>query len=123
MLYKDFFHISQMHAEGDAVQASLRLNADHPILKGHFPEIPVVPGVCMVQMLKEVTEQQVQRKLVLKKAPVIKFLSIMQPVEHPEVKLDIQIKKGEEGALAVNGRFYFDTTTFFKFKGQFDEQA
>lgn len=59
----------------------------------------------------------------VKKAPVIKFLSIMQPAEHPEVKLEVNIKKTEDGAFAVNGKFYFEAITFFKFKGHFDEQV
>lgn len=123
MLKDDFFHITAFEAIEDQTQASIKLNADHAILKGHFPEMPVVPGVCMVQMLKEVTEKQLQKKLTLRRAPVIKFLSVMQPGPHPEVKLDINIKETEEGAFAVNGRFYFEDVTFFKFKGHFDEQA
>ena len=123
MLYNDFYQIKELSKSDELVQASLQLNAEHAILKGHFPEMPVVPGVCMVQMLKEVTERAVERKLILKKAPVIKFLSIMQPAEHPEVKLEISIKKTEERTFAVNGKFNFEAITFFKFKGHFDEQV
>lgn len=122
MLYNDFYQIKAINTANEVVEATLQLNAGHAILKGHFPEMPVVPGVCMVQMLREVTERAVQHKLNLKKAPVIKFLSIMQPAEHPEVNLEIHIKKTEDGSFAVNGKFYFEAVTFFKFKGQFDEQ-
>ena len=123
MLYNDFYQIKEINKADEVVQASLQLNAAHAILKGHFPEMPVVPGVCMVQMLKEVTEREVQCKLLLKKAPIIKFLSIMQPAEHPEVNLEINIKKTEDGAFVINGKFYFEAITFFKFKGYFDEQV
>lgn len=123
MLYNDFYQTTEVHEADDVIQATIKLNADHAILKGHFPKMPVVPGVCMVQMLKEVTERQLQRKLVLRKAPVIKFLRVMQPAEHPVVKLEVTLKKTEESAIAVNGKFYFESVTFFKFKGHFDEQA
>lgn len=123
MLKNDFFQITAIEAIEDQATARIQLNADHAILKGHFPEMPVVPGVCMVQMLKEVTEQQSGKKLTLRKAPVIKFLSVMQPGAHPEVDLEIKIKTTEESAIAVTGKFYFEDVTFFKFKGHFDEQA
>ena len=35
---------------------------DSPIFKGHFPEYPVVPGVCLMQIIKELAEKKTQKK-------------------------------------------------------------
>jgi 3-hydroxymyristoyl/3-hydroxydecanoyl-(acyl carrier protein) dehydratase len=40
------------------VQATIRLNPDHAIFAGHFPGQPVVPGVCMLQIIKELLVPQ-----------------------------------------------------------------
>ena len=34
--------------------AIVELNPEHKIYKGHFPEIPVAPGVTLIQMLQEI---------------------------------------------------------------------
>ena len=39
------------------------LNPQHPIYNGHFPQQPVVPGVCMLQMIKECIEKIQQAPL------------------------------------------------------------
>ncbi|MBS1934927.1 MAG: hydroxymyristoyl-ACP dehydratase, partial [Bacteroidetes bacterium] len=56
MLQGNFFTITSIAHENISVKAVLELNPAHDIFKGHFPETPVVPGVCMLQMLKEVME-------------------------------------------------------------------
>ena len=54
MLQGNFFTINHIHQDENSVKASIELNPVHPIFEGHFPQTPVVPGVCMMQMVKEV---------------------------------------------------------------------
>lgn len=32
---------------------TIRFDASHPIFEGHFPEHPIVPGACLVQIAEE----------------------------------------------------------------------
>ena len=32
----------------------IELNPEHEIYKGHFPKIPVAPGACLIQAIKEI---------------------------------------------------------------------
>ena len=57
MLAGDFFYIRSLQAEGISVVALLEINPLHKIFKGHFPGQPVVPGVCMLQMGREILEK------------------------------------------------------------------
>ena len=52
MLKNDFFTFTALQLEGDMVTTNIELNAAHSIFKGHFPGQPIVPGVCMMQMVK-----------------------------------------------------------------------
>ena len=55
MLLGDFFEISDINnAENGSIEALIKINKDHAIFNGHFPEFPIVPGVCMIQMVKEI---------------------------------------------------------------------
>ncbi|MBK7691597.1 MAG: hypothetical protein IPJ31_10925 [Bacteroidetes bacterium] len=47
-----FFHINHLSNEENKIIADITINANHAILKGHFPGHPVVPSVCMMEMIK-----------------------------------------------------------------------
>ncbi len=57
----------------------LRLNADHFIFRCHFPEQPIVPGVCIVQMLAELLSGCAGRKLYVKEMRRVKFVGPVYP--------------------------------------------
>ena len=71
------------------------LNPQHAIYNGHFPQQPVVPGVCMLQIIKECIEKIQQAPLQYKQIASCKFLSVINPNETPELKLSLTIKKNE----------------------------
>lgn len=124
MLLNDFYIITGFnHAEG-AVDAELEINAGHRIFEGHFPGQPVTPGVCMMQMIKEIAEKTVNRKLQLKKAADLKFLAIIDPTQNNKVSAKLSYTESE-GLLNVSATIFKEDLVHFKFKGtfQFPDQA
>jgi 3-hydroxyacyl-[acyl-carrier-protein] dehydratase len=97
----------------------VEINPDHPIFEGHFPEIPVVPGVCMMQMVKELVEDFIGQKLRLSKAEHLKFLTIINPRENKLLQVDIAIISNSMQGVQVTAAFFYRETIFFKFKGGF----
>jgi 3-hydroxyacyl-[acyl-carrier-protein] dehydratase len=93
---------------------SLRFQASHDIFKGHFPGLPVVPGVCMMQIVKELLEMELQRSLHLRGIGNVKFLSVINPIEHPQVDVIIRYKQAEEKDLEVDGSIVTGEKAFFK---------
>ena len=53
MLLNDFFIIDDWQPGNGLARAILRINWGHPIFEGHFPGRPVVPGACLLQIVKE----------------------------------------------------------------------
>src|SRR5688572_25312778 len=98
MLQHSFFTILKHEATPGSVKALLSINRDHEILKGHFPGQPIVPGVCMMQMIKEILEQEMNRSLRLTEADNIKFLSVIDPNQNNEIEANI-IFREDEGSL------------------------
>jgi len=96
---------------------TIMLNPDHPIYMGHFPGNPVVPGVCQVQMIKELTSVILKKDLVIYKSDNIKFLSMIIPSASPLLKVSIDIKEKEPGFWHVNSVIFNGDQIFLKFKG------
>lgn len=79
MLKKPLFKtLSLSHTEGQ-IDAQLQIDQQSEIFAGHFPDQPVVPGACMLQIVKEVLADTLKVNLVLARADNIKFLSLVEP--------------------------------------------
>ncbi|MCT2408217.1 3-hydroxyacyl-ACP dehydratase [Chryseobacterium antibioticum] len=99
----DFYTLeSYEKAENGSYTASIHLNKDHDIFKGHFPGNPVTPGVCMMQIVKELTEEFTGSKLFLKTASNVKFMAIINPFETPDLKLQLDVTENEEDVKVKN---------------------
>ena len=76
---------------------TVELNPSCVIYQAHFPGEPITPGVCIVQIVKEVIEDllleqsSASRRLEIIKAKNIKFLSVISPNETPI--LTYQVRK------------------------------
>jgi len=123
-LLPDFYKVittEQVNETDWTVQ--VELNPQHAIYSGHFPQQPVVPGVCMLQMIKECVESICRASYQYKQIASCKFLSAINPHETPELKFSLTIKKGEanirhivvEGASSRND-------TCIKLKAQLAER-
>jgi 3-hydroxyacyl-[acyl-carrier-protein] dehydratase len=113
MLLNDFYTVAQQEHEPGTVKATLHLNAAHRIFEGHFPGHPVVPGVCMLQMVREVMELNTGGKLMVAAADMMKFLSIINPVENHVVDLRVTYTETQE-ELSINATLFSGNVTYFK---------
>ncbi|MCS2585674.1 3-hydroxylacyl-ACP dehydratase [Bacteroides sp. BFG-551] len=77
------------------------MNPGHPVYQGHFPEHPVVPGVCLLQLIKECVEDIRQQKLQIAQVSSCKFLSAINPIETPYISVALTFKETEEGTLQL----------------------
>jgi len=123
MLLGDFFNISKLEKEEFAIKADLVINASHKIFEGHFPGHPVVPGVCMMQMVKEIIEQVIGKKLNLASAGEMKFLAIIDPKENNIIQAALKYRPEENDNIAVSATLFKDELIHFKFKGIFAFQG
>lgn len=115
MLLKDFYSIEKIDQESDQeYTAFIRLNPAHSIFKGHFPDNPVVPGVCMMQVVKELVAKITDRKLVLSSSKNIKFMAIINPFNNPDLRLSILIKEQTEDEIHIRNTTYFEDTEALK---------
>jgi 3-hydroxyacyl-[acyl-carrier-protein] dehydratase len=116
MLMSDFYTVHELQSSNDRLSCLIVFNQTHRIFEGHFPQQPVVPGVCTIQIVKELLEQQLDRKLILRSASQVKFLQLITPDIVPEVSISWK-QTGE--TYSVNAVLKKDKD-LFKFSGMFD---
>ena|SRR5690606_14246200 len=94
----DNFHIlNSINTEGNHSKAMITINKDHEVFKGHFPGNPVTPGVCMMHIIKGITELVVEKKLFMQSSSNIKFLAVINPEKTPDLTIDLEILEAEVG--------------------------
>lgn len=117
MLKGNLYQISDLQFQDGIVGATIRLDAVHEIFKGHYPAHPVLPGACMLEMIKEVLSDAFGKPLIIK-ATQIKFLKMIDPRESGEIKLEIKLSD-DEGAYKANATLIVAGSAALKFQGVF----
>jgi 3-hydroxyacyl-[acyl-carrier-protein] dehydratase len=117
MLMNDFYTLHEIKEGENSFAATVIFRAEHPIFQGHFPQQPVVPGVCTMQMVKEIVAMQVGRKIALKQAPQVKFLQLITPEIQPTLHVEWH-KEATIYRVSANLKLEKD---LFKMTGNFEE--
>ena len=115
ILLNDFYTMAQFEPAPGAIKAKISINKDHSILEGHFPGLPIVPGVCMMQIIREIMEVMSGKELELTAADSMKFLSVINPNQNSEVEVDIAYAEHADH-YTVNATLFAAAVTFFKLK-------
>lgn len=118
MLSSSVFKISSINSTEGLISAALEIDVNHEIFNGHFPDQPVVPGACMVQLVKDVLEQKLAVTLQLKIANNLKFLTLIDPQITTNLQLQLNYIT-EDDQLKVNGELIAEDVVYFKFQGAF----
>jgi 3-hydroxyacyl-[acyl-carrier-protein] dehydratase len=79
---------------------NIALARENEIFKAHFPNLPIVPGACLVQISKEFIEEKLQQKIQIIRFKNLKFLKTINPDEFPEITLTFSYQKNEENFTA-----------------------
>lgn len=123
MLENSFYIITHEERGNNSITVTVTLNPAHPIFNGHFPGRPVVPGVCMMQIVKELLDKGTAQDTLLRHGSNIKFLNFIDPTQQPEVLISVQYDVQPDASWKVNANIRHGEIVFFKFQGNFITQT
>jgi 3-hydroxyacyl-[acyl-carrier-protein] dehydratase len=109
MQLEDFYTLNKLDVVDNLATAHITINKNHTIFNGHFPGNPITPGVCMMQIIKELTEQITEKSLFMQSSSNIKFMAIINPEVNPDLELSIDITTSEDGYKVKNITKFDDT--------------
>ena len=115
MILQDFYKILSEEKISDSKHTiTILVNAKHEVFKGHFPGNPIMPGVCMIQIIKELTESITKSSLMIQSLANVKFMALINPEVTPELRLELDVTTTEDGLVKVKNTTYFNDTTALK---------
>ena len=115
MLLKDFYTVQKLeHISEGKYDAVVSLNREHDIFKGHFPGNPVTPGVCMMQIIKELSQEILGSALFMTNSSNVKFMARINPDINPVLRLELEISGDLETGIKVKNTTSFDDTVALK---------
>ncbi len=120
MLLTDFYHQEKFRAiDKNNFEVHIRINKKHDIFNGHFPGKPITPGVCMIQIIKNICTEIIGKPIVLDKSKYIKFTAIINPEVNPDLILMIQFVESNDETFRVKCEVYFEDTLALKLSSEY----
>jgi 3-hydroxyacyl-[acyl-carrier-protein] dehydratase len=115
LLLNNLYTIQSLLETDNQIKATLQLAADHAIFSGHFPGQPVLPGVCMMEMVTEVMGIFLKSSYRISGGPLIKFLRMIDPRVNPLIHLEIKYHPSSL-SIVTDGRIFSGPDVFMKFQ-------
>lgn len=107
------YRICGKESAGDAATYSIALLPSCPIYSAHFPGMPVTPGVCQIQMVRELAEDFVNKPLMTTGVKNAKFISVLIPGEDG-IKVTLSKVQQEGNRIKVQAVIAGDDTVYAK---------
>jgi len=115
MVLHDFYKIlSEEEISDSKYVITILVNERHDVFKGHFPGNPIMPGVCMIQIIKELTESITKSTLMIQTLSNVKFMALINPEATPELRLELDVVISEDNLVKVKNTTYFNDTVALK---------
>lgn len=119
MLLNFFYKIKNQRTEENVILFDVILLPECNVYKGHFPDMPVAPGVFSIQMIKECVERITGKLLLLESMMQCKFLTMVTPEQHQLLQIRIAYTESEGNRLKTSVTIGRDKEDYVIFKGEF----
>ena len=77
--------------EGLHLRRDVVFNTEHEIFKAHFPDKPIVPGVCSIEIIRQLITDLLGGEVRVILVKNMKFLNLMTPDVGKVFRFDIQL--------------------------------
>ena len=107
------YRLNALTDDGDCRVAEVELLKECPVYQGHFPGMPITPGVMLLAITRELVDGMIGQRCSLSKVRNVKFLQILTPNLSP-VRFRFSELKSDEAGVSVRLSIENDVTVFAK---------
>lgn len=101
MLENSYFSIIGSQTTDEATHFTIHLLPEHPVYQGHFPDNPVSPGVCNLQMIKECAQHVAGRSLTFDNISQYRLLQVLSPNTHTAIDINLSVSTDATGFVIL----------------------
>lgn len=116
MLKNDFYKQIAISENETGWNFTIELNPDHQIYQGHFPQQAIVPGVCLLQIIRECAEEVLQHKTHISQISSCKYLAVVDPHKNSKLEIHLSLKELQASEYILQASGQFAETDFIKLK-------
>ncbi|MDR1879826.1 MAG: hydroxymyristoyl-ACP dehydratase [Tannerellaceae bacterium] len=98
-----FYAVRAVWKEGDGYVCEVGLNPGHDVYRGHFPGMPVAPGVCLLYLICGCVSGVYGQAFRYRTIRSCKFLSAVNPLEEASLRLAFSLDDGGNLQAALTG--------------------
>lgn len=121
MLLNSLYIINEVSDEKNhPIYATITLNRDHSIFEGHFPGQPIVPGVCLMNMVTDTVSIIKSSPYFLKSSSSIKFINPLDPLLTQKIRIELTVRVEDENGLDADAVLSSNEHVYLKLKGRFE---
>ena len=118
ILKDNLYNVIDLTTENEnAVDAKIKLIGECAIFKGHFPGFPILPGVCSIQIVRELLSLNYLYDLYISRLSSIKFLSVINLTSDNVTEIKITVSNFSSNGLSVDARYLNDDKPVIKIQG------
>lgn len=122
MLAESFFTIDgKSKNENGEIVIDITMNPNHEIYQGHFPNMPICPGVCNIQTIRECAEMEIGKKLTINSISQCRFSALIVPSENEKLRLTMNLsnEKDNEWNVVCKISSIDEEISFVEYKGSY----
>ncbi len=111
----DIFTIEKIASEDNVFSYKAHINKDSKIFQGHFPDKPVIPGVCSIDLIKQCLKDIQGNEVEFNEIKECKFTGAILPSQHSEVSVELKLQE-KNSEIHLTALVFDEETTFVKLK-------
>ena len=109
----DYYSVKSFRTTAETTVFEVVLNPDSAVYGGHFPDMPVAPGVCNIQMVKECTERLTGNALQLNYVAQCRMTTLLTPQQYPDLQVRIRLLEDDGQRLKAQTSIGQGDATYF----------
>jgi 3-hydroxyacyl-[acyl-carrier-protein] dehydratase len=109
-------HIKELDSK---LIAAIKLDVNHKVFDGHFPQQSVLPGVLQLTIIKAVVSQYLGKNFRIKSVKNAKYLSMILPENDSKFNVEIDFKIQDDQSIKVKSVIKNEQKVFLKYSGEF----
>lgn len=106
------YHTIRQNPDG-SFSSEVSMDPEHPVFKAHFPGKPVLPGVVMLRLFREMIVRTSGIEMELSAGGNLKFIKTVVPGVHPFMEIHFRITE-DSGEYRLSGHLIYGEETVVK---------